>query len=520
MRREVPRKSTNPFDDDREDEIFHDAQQEVPKRRSAPLNFDNPFDDVEQPALRFDQFRKLSTEFTSPLESAMQQLASNSPPLESTDYATIIANHPTIPPDNNNTNDDDEITEATPLLQSTPSAAKKPPFTGRSPRRHGIPTEISTSAGGPSPSRLKLSPITGSKRRSSQTKGGTKVVLTELASGDNEFTMDYKYILLEDLGTASSWLVLLLPYVTFILALLLESSKSLKVTTMGPLAANTSCVFHMAWNESFHPARMVPCHASFRKGDWDLGHNPLWGGKSNTTLTPNSGVVFDSGHLSRIPVLSTEIFGDAEFQGLTSPTVALVSQGMVESSVIVLQQSIEQKSDQWMLMFSSRPKTLAMACQRSAADEDLWDCKSPRIVNVVFSMPDSAVYAGGNLRVNVFFSLKTTLDSALTSKDDVQTTTVYTKSKQESSELQTTGIRDPSSLLENLVASSSYTLEHMSDLAMGLDTGVRLGTFAVSFWFVIYWCYCMGVHVSCSLCGLQKKKGEQLSSKSFTCPQT
>jgi hypothetical protein len=220
-------------------------------------------------------------------------------------------------------------------------------------------------------------------------------------------------------------------------------------------------------------------------------------------------VVFDSGDLSRIPVLSTEIFGDAEFQRLTSPVVALVSQGLVESSVIVLQQSLEQKSDQWMLMFSSKPKTLAMACQRNLEDDELWDCQSPRVVNVVFSMPDSAVYAGGNLRVNVFYSLKTTpTDSTLSSKDDVQTTTVYTKSKQDSSELQTTGIRDPNSLLESLVASSSYTFEHMSDLAMGLDTGVRLCTFAVSFWFVIYWCYCMGVHVSCSLCGRQKKKGK------------
>ena len=110
----------------------------------------------------------------------------------------------------------------------------------------------------------------------------TNAALKELASGENEFTVDYKYILLEDLGTASSWLILLLPYVAFFLALLLESSKSLKVATMDPLAAKASCVMLMKGGDDewisggnnrqqqhsssllILPAPAAPCHTSFQ----------------------------------------------------------------------------------------------------------------------------------------------------------------------------------------------------------------------------------------------------------------
>ncbi len=488
MQQEFPTRSTNPFDDEDNDEIFHDAQQEGPRRRSAPLNFDSPFDDVENPALIFDQVQKFTAEFVSPLESAMNQLGNNPEP--TLGYSTFNSYHGVAL-------GDDEITEGSPLIRSAPSSAKKK--TVRSPGRHGIPTEISTGGNALS----QLNPSTTSRRGSTRTK--QSLVLTELASGENEFTMDYKYILLEDLGTASSWMILLLPYVTFFLSLILESSKSLKVTNLGPIAANMSCVTDIAGREPIFPAPTFPCYTSFKKRQVDQGHLDIMSRTFNKTTTEYSGTVFDSGMLPNIPVLSTDLYGDVVFQGLTSEIVALVSQRLVESSVVVLQQPFESDNSDWTLMFSSTPKTLTMACQRSVIGDDLWDCKSPRIVNVIFSMPDSAVYAGGNLRINVYYSLKGKPESTLPPRGEIETA-VYTNSKEASSELTSTKIRDPYLLLENLVDSSVYTLEHMSDLAMMLDTGVRLGTFLISFCFVVYWCYSMGVHGLCSCCAPRGKK--------------
>lgn len=520
MQRDLPTKSTNPFDDDDDfdgndivnsngngngngkenDDIFHDAQQEAPRQRSAQLNFDNPFDAIEEPALRFDQVRKLSTEFVSPLESAMKLVGTN--PMRDTGYSPL-ANCNTFLPQ------DDDITESSPLLRSTASSAIRPIIP--SPGRHGVPSEIST--GGPSPSRLKVSTTTtttttSTRRRSSLATNNA--VLTELASGENEFTMDYKYILLEDLGTASSWLILLLPYVTFFLSLLLESSKTLKVTTLGPLAANLSCAANFVGKEPLLPISVLPCHASFQERQVEQGHYDVMAGKFNVTTTQYAGLVFDSGILPSIPVLSTDLFGDAIFHGLASETVALVSQRQVVTSVAVFQQPIEPGNADWTLMFTSAPKTLSMACQESSIQTNLWDCKSPRLVNVVFSMPDSAVYAAGKLRVHVYYSLNSKQEPTFSSREQVETA-VYTKTKQDSSELTLMEIKDPYLLLEDLVSSSAYTMEHMSELAMKLDTGVRLGAFLISFWFVIYWCYSMGIHGFCACCGSRGKKEGEIS---------
>jgi hypothetical protein len=588
----APKLSTNPFDGDsssssQEEELFHDAQQdeEAPRQRQrqqrlAPLNFDdNPFDGVEDPALQFNHHaRQLSNDFVSPLESAMMQLGTNprQSPRQDTGYSTFAnyhnahVNNDMFPPleeqgnDDDIDDDDDEITEGSALLQSVASSP-----TGRSPgsSRRRIPTEISTGGRGGRTVALRrrssttTNTTTTTRRKSSllQASSNSKnVVLKELASGENEFTVDYKYILLEDLGTASSWLILLLPYVAFFLALLLESSKSLKVATMDPLVAKTSCVGVggelVGRIQPLIPAPTAPCHTSFQGRLVDLGHYTAMSGEYNKTMINYSGTAFESGVLPSIPVLSTYIFGDVIFQGLTTETVAMVSRGMVEASVVVLQQpnkdyvvssySNDDDDDdhhhsrsEWTLMFTSKPKRLSMACQRTLEDSSLWDCKTPRLIDVVFSMPDSAVYAAGNLRVNIYYSLKkkyyypqgvgTGAQIIESSKDDTTTTMtlsssefdtvwVYTKSKNDSWDLASTEISElPSSLLKELVAASVYTLEHMSDLAMILDTGVRLSTFLISFLFVIYWCYSMGVHESCKGCCGSHRKKEGKKNKSI-----
>lgn len=176
-------------------------------------------------------------------------------------------------------------------------------------------------------------------------------------------------------------------------------------------------------------------------------------------------------------------------------------------------------------MFASAPKTLNMACRRNPDNATMWDCKSPRILNVAFSMPDSAAYAAGNLHFNIFYSLKlptnttvtsimtgadTTIDSSYVLPFNFETSSVYTKTKKDQQALASTEFTDPMSLLVELVSSSEYTLEYMSDLAMGLDTCVRLTTFFLSFWFVLYWCYCMGVQGFCKGGNKEKKGGESM----------
>jgi hypothetical protein len=67
-----------------------------------------------------------------------------------------------------------------------------------------------------------------------------EILLTELASGDDHeheesIHMEYKYILLEDLGTAASWTILILPYATFGFSILLLYLGLAPVATMGSI---------------------------------------------------------------------------------------------------------------------------------------------------------------------------------------------------------------------------------------------------------------------------------------------
>jgi hypothetical protein len=228
--------------------------------------------------------------------------------------------------------------------------------------------------------------------------------------------------------------------------------------------------------------------------------------------------------MDAIPVVSTYLYGDAEFEGLSSEAVALVAQGMLESSVSVLERDIIGDQE-WTLMFSSNPRPVSMACTKTTnskvGSKTTWDCKSPRIVDVVFSMPETAVYAGGDIRVNVFYSFKQRQarsdhnSSSYYLDEKVETSHVYTKTKDAVEVLASIYVSEPSTLVEEIVASSSYTFERMSQLAMKLDTGVRLGTFLVSFWFIVYWCHSMGV--SRLFCCCRKDSRGMIPSFGFMC---
>jgi hypothetical protein len=152
-----------------------------------------------------------------------------------------------------------------------------------------------------------------------------------------------------------------------------------------------------------------------------------------------------------------------------------------------------------------------MACSqngtKAVSKGTIWECKSPRILDVIFSMPETAVYSGGDIRVNIYYSADSPQIETENEYEHVDVSHVYSKENGAAELFSLVNVTHSSSLVEEIGASSSYTLEHMSDLAMKLDTGVRLGTFLISICFVIYWCHSMGIKGLC--CFPKKNKGKK-----------
>lgn len=426
------------------------------------------------PALDFQKEITSSNEFFSPLESAMMHLGNSTTGGTNSSFDSGI-----------------DTLEDSPLLGGGSKATNYSDLTPDSDRQkeEKVPAEINADRNSNRHEPVRM------KRTSKQLPSvhtHPDLVLKELAGGENEFSMDYKYILLEELGTASSWLILLLPYFAFCVCLIMESSTVMKASTTQPILAALPCGDSVTW-EPLTPAPTAPCHCSFRREEKQKD-NPR---ESNSTESLwYEGVAFESGIVNRIPVVSTYLYGDAVFTGLSTKSVTLVAHGRLEASVEVLQQqsTIWEGEQHWMIMSSSDKKTVSMACEKVSGNT--WDCKTPRIVDIVFSMPDTAVYAGGDIRVNIYYSIKSDPaidDEAVSSSKTVADTShVYTKGESAGALISSVNTKG-SKLIEEIVASSEYTLEHMSDFAMKLDTGVRLATFLVSVGFLFYWLYNMGV---------------------------
>jgi hypothetical protein len=435
---------------------------------------------AEMPALDFQQEITSSNEFFSPLESAMMHLGNSTTGENNSSFDSGI-----------------DTLEDSPLLGGGSKATNYSDLTPVPDRQkeERIPAEIDADRNSNRHEPVRM------KRKSKQLPSvhtHPDVVLKVLAGGENEFSMDYKYILLEELGTASSWLILLLPYFAFCVCLIMESSTVMKACTTRPILAALPCGDSITW-EPLTPAPTVPCHCSFRREEKQNDHARE---SSSTESLWYEGVAFESGIVNRIPVVATYLYGDAVFAGLSTESVALVAQGRLEATVEVLQQewTIWEEEQHWIIMSSSDKKTVSMACDKVSGDT--WDCKTPRIVDIVFSMPDTAVYAGGDIRVNIYYSIKSDPaldDEAVSSNKTADISHVYTNGKSAGSLISSVNTKS-SELIEEIVASSEYTLEHMSDFAMKLDTGVRLATFLVSVGFLFYWLYNMGVNSLFSGC--------------------
>eukprot|EP00934_Nitzschia_sp_Nitz4_P003243 Nitzschia sp. Nitz4//scaffold254_size28068//599//5528//NITZ4_008147-RA/size28068-augustus-gene-0.31-mRNA-1//-1//CDS//3329544319//3233//frame0 len=384
--------------------------------------------------------------------------------------------------------------------------------------------------------------------------------------------MEYKFILLEDLGTASSWLILLLPYCAFFLSLLWESATSLRLTTTGPLGpTHQMCTRSSTSNGSSSNVTtgtttttsgqvLVPWMTNGGSNGmvgWIQEDVPLpcWtpipldvngtsvGGTDTGTDTDTArdkedeedassilGTVFASGSISAIPILSTYLYGDAYFTNLTQATVDMVSDGWIQSSVVVFQEEqgfVHENDDNvagndWSVMFYSPPQTISMTCERNTVvtmdsnvnvnvNANPWNCQAPRLVDVVFSMPDAAVYTGGNLRIHVYYYYDaapirspSSTRTSKTSSGGTGTPTTIASLSSSSSERSYDLHANETQVLQELVTSSSFLLEHMSQSASHVGTVIRVLTFLITFWFFLYWCHVMGVDQRCCFCGTRE----------------
>lgn len=196
-----------------------------------------------------------------------------------------------------------------------------------------------------------------------------------------------KLILLEELGTAWSWCVLLLPYAFMILAIFLDGYMASQ-TNLGPLHGSTSCTdlvqgsvptpFDASVKGYFPvPFRFVQSYKSgssltvgatttshgactypfeLREGVGLLSHGANESADSNLTWSSSSvkperttikdtryrylmshGHAFTSGVIPSVPATAQSLRGSVQFNHLSSKAVALVARGSVLVSAIVFQ---------------------------------------------------------------------------------------------------------------------------------------------------------------------------------------
>jgi hypothetical protein len=228
--------------------------------------------------------------------------------------------------------------------------------------------------------------------------------------------------------------------------------------------------------------------------------------------------------------MSTFLNGDVFFHDLSTDAVTVVAKGMVMVSTVVLQQ-VRDSAGEWAPVFVAKPERLSLACIPNVAKDEkptpksCWNCTSPRIVDVVFSMRGTGVLTGGELQVYLLYS---SYDSSSASaqeffegsppyKDENGTESfVFDESGAGTIHRHSKTEYNSDALLSHLVRCSLYTFEHESVGYARVKISVRLFTLAVTFIFTLFWCWSLGIkgfflgccHYSGVSCWPCKKRGE------------
>jgi len=344
---------------------------------------------------------------------------------------------------------------------------------------------------------------------------------------DNDLTMDQRHsaspwkrlIILEELGTASSWIILLLPYLAFVLAIMLDSNTGLWETTTSNMGTNALCSDLMGDQRgvlySFPVSPLFgPCSyayefkeleskngflSKFRRDDVD---------ELDATFRHDmaKGVAFSSGPMT-LPILSTFLYGDINYLPLSNESINLVSSGMVHFSTVVMQQQLrdDPKRDiEWFPVSRSNSKALAMVCGQensTSVDSRLrWSCSSPRNIDLLFSLPEISILTGGNIRVDTIISL---VDSEKLQNSTLMKNIYLTQSAVSSTmnakHLDDNGLLPQSSrtalndLLMEIAQSASYEFSRPSDLRTTVLISIRICCLLLTVTFTCFWFWCMGV---------------------------
>ena len=358
-----------------------------------------------------------------------------------------------------------------------------------------------------------------------------------------------KLILLEELGTAWSWFVLLLPYVVLILAIVLDGDAKLKSTIVGPLHGTIPCAdlvggavptpFDASVKGYFPvPFRFVSYNASqsnttvaeaklhgscsypfeLREGVGLLSHGQHT--ESTVALSPRTSIIepryryimshghaFTSGVMTNVPPTAQSLTGSVTFKNLSSDAVSLVASGSVMVSAIVFQRpdmnyddilinndSSSNGNEQWSPVLILSSKRLEMVCKLNSKART-WNCSSRGIIDAFFSLPNAAVLVGGELRVDILLAShrKILQEDGLGGRkgtdDDYVVRDIDERMhlSEEEKVLLSADTSHPQQLLEELTKKSVLKIEHESVAYDRVIEGTRILLLATTILFLCYW---------------------------------
>jgi len=376
------------------------------------------------------------------------------------------------------------------------------------------------------------------------------IVLEDIGTNaaGSEFTLDYhspgtpwtKVILLEELGTASSWLVLLLPYIAFLIALALDSTSILQDVTLGPLGCQNACIEGTSSSvngtrsvAAVFPLAPIPTTSCSYPYEIQDGQGLLSHVNARNEIVDrryqffmSNGMAVTSGPIRDVPAMSSFLYGDMTFTDLSSDAVALVTKGSVLTSTAVFQRRFDDDDDvtstllgdnsltddgieeqEWFPVSISEPKRLDMVCRYGKLSDGKWNCTSPQTVDVLFSLPATAVLTGGDIRVDTIFSyyaarpydgwtrrLNAASADADRNESGYQDHRSLKSGRNDMVEdlLSEPDLSHPKQLLAEIATASAYILRHQRPAYAELIVIVRLISLALSFVFSFYWVMRMG----------------------------
>jgi len=342
---------------------------------------------------------------------------------------------------------------------------------------------------------------------------------------DSDLTMDHRHsaspwkrlIILEELGTASSWIILLLPYLAFFLAIILDANTSAWETTSSNMRTKALCSDLMGDQRGTFYAFPVsplfgPCSYVYEFQEFKGEGNLLSKFRRDVNDLDAAfrhdmakGVAFSSGPMT-VPVLSTFLYGDVNYLSLSSESINLVSSGLVHFSTVVLQQRFvgDPKQDtEWFPVSRSNSTALAMRCSQNNSSSVYsslrWSCSSSRNIDLLFSVPEISMLTSGNIRVETILSLadnekfQKSLINSINLAQSTVNSTVNSKHLDDQGTLSKSNKDALDDLLMEIAQSASYEFTRSSDLRATVLISVRICCLLLTVIFICFWFWCMGV---------------------------